>query len=1086
MECPHCGAALPRRRNFCGACGTALAACPACGGLNAAADAFCGDCGQALAGSVRAAAPAAAERRQLTVMFCDLVGSTALSQRLDPEDLQQVITAYQDCCAGLVARFDGAVAQYLGDGILVYFGYPQAHEDDAERSIRAALAVVEAVARLQPVRDVSLRVRVGIATGLVVTGELVGDPRRREHAVIGETPNLAARLQQIAEPGGVVIADATHRLVAGLFDCAPLGERLLKGFDVPVAAWLVAGERRAQSRHEVLQGGALTPPIGREGELELIERRWQEAKAGRGQVVLIEGEPGMGKSRLVQALRARLRGEPGHRIAYHASPYHQNTAFHAVAELVERGAGLRPGDPPATRLARLAAMLERSGTGRPEAVAALAALLDPEAAASGESAEAQRRRLAATVLDHLAGLAGRRPLLASFEDAGLLDPSTLELLGRLIERAQGLPMLLVVTFRPSFAPPWAGYPHVTPIRLERLDRERTLALIARIADGRPLPPATIEEIAARTDGVPLFVEELTRAALEAPRAAGESGPQPPPAIPASLQDSLMARLDRMARAKAVAQMAAAIGRVFAYDLLAAVSPLAEPELRSALEQLVEAGLVLRRGAPPQATYAFRHALVRDAAYASLLRRHRQELHAAIAAALEAGPTERVARQPELLAQHLSAAGLPERAILYWQKAADQATARSAAAEAIAHLERGLALAAALPPDRAQPRLELELRLALGGQLMAAKGPSAAETGEAYRQASELGRRLGAEQPLFAALYGLGAFHFCRAELDRSHAISEEILAIAERDGDAAGRLSAERLLAADLFMLGAFPAARDRLERALALFDPARHRELRLTYSYDSRVVTRMYLAWTRFMLGQARAALAEAASALAEARGLRHPHTLAYALDSACVLHQLAGERATVQKQAAALLVVAERQDYPYWEAQARMYRGWTQATGRGGAYGMAALRAGIAAHQATGAEIFVPYHLGLLAEAELAAGRPEPARQALADALSRVERSGERWFEAELHRLTGLALIGEGHEAAAETSLRRALAVAERQQARSWSLRAAAALAQLLVRGGRGTEAREVLGPVLAGFPAEEELAEVAAARRLLAMQG
>jgi class 3 adenylate cyclase/predicted ATPase len=1081
MECPHCGAALPRRRNFCGACGTALTACPACGGLNRAGDGFCGDCGQALAGSLRPVAPAAAERRQLTVMFCDLVGSTALSQRLDPEDLQQVITAYQDCCATLVARFEGAVAQYLGDGILVYFGYPQAHEDDAERSVRAALAVVDAVARLRPVRDVALRVRVGIATGLVVTGELVGDPRRREHAVIGETPNLAARLQQIAEPGTVVIADATHRLVAGLFDCAPLGERLLKGFDVPVAAWLVEGERRAPSRHEVPHGGGLTPPIGREGELELIERRWQEAKAGHGQVVLIEGEPGMGKSRLVQALRARLRGEPGHRIAYHASPYHQNTAFHAVAELVERGAGIRPGDAPATRLARLGAMLERSGTGRPEAVAALAALLDL-GAGDGASPEAQRRALEATVLDHLAGLASRRPLLASFEDAGLLDPSTLELLGRLIERAQSLPMLLVITFRPSFAPPWAGYPHVTPIRLDRLDRARTLALIARIAEGRPLPPATIEEIAARTDGVPLFVEELTRAALEAPP-AGPGGPQPLPAIPASLQDSLMARLDRMARAKAVAQMAAAIGRVFSYELLAAVSPLAEPELRLALDQLVEAGLVLRRGAPPQATYAFRHALVRDAAYASLLRRHRQELHAAIAAALEAGPPDQVARQPELLAQHLGAAGLPERAILYWQKAAEQAIARSAAAEAIADLERGLALAAALPPERAQPQLELALRLALGGQLMAARGPSAAETGEAYRRAAELGRRLGAEQPLFAALYGLGAFHFCRAELTRSRAISEEILAIAERDGDAAGRLSAERLLAADLFMLGAFPAARDRLERALALFDPARHRELRLVYAYDSRVVTRMYLAWTRFVLGQPRAALDEAAGALAEARGLRHPHTLAYALDSSCVLHQLAGERATVQKQAAALVVVAERHDYPYWEAQARMYRGWTQATGRGGAAGLAALRAGIAAHQATGAEIFVPYHLGLLAEAELAAGRPEPARQALAEALSRVERSAERWFEAELHRLTGLALLAEGHAAAAETSLRRALAVAERQRARSWQLRAAAALAPLLARGGRGTEAREVLAPALALFPAEEEIAEGAAARRLLA---
>ncbi len=599
FDCPRCGAALRRGRKFCSSCGLALVACPACGGVNGREARFCGDCGGALPSAEAIAAPAgeeagdagAAERRQLTVMFCDLVGSTALSDRLDPEDLQLVIAAFHSCAAGLVARFDGAVAQYLGDGLLVYFGYPHAHEDDAERSVRAALAIIAAVHELRPVEGVALQTRIGIATGLVVIGELIGDGTERRHAVVGKTPNLAARLQSIAETDSVVIGPATRQLIHALFDCVDLGSHSLKGIAEPVTAWRVVGERPSRNRFAALHEGTLTPFIGRDPELAVIRRRWAEAKAGRGQVVLLSGEPGMGKSRMVQALRDGLRAEPSYRLSYHGSPYHQNTAFHGIIELLERGAGLLPRDSPGQRLAKLERLLERSGCNRPDVAAPIASLLaiptdDRHPPLTLEPPQ-RRERVGAAILDHLAGLAARRPILVNFEDAGLLDPSTLALLGRLIERAQTLPILVMITFRPSFDPPWAGYPHVLPIRLERLDRRRSLALIAEIAGPRPLPAAIVEQVATQTDGVPLFIEEITRTLLERDTHDVEAVELE---VPSSLQDTLMARLDRLARAKPVAQLGAALGRAFSHELLAAVASLDERELGRALDKLIAAGL----------------------------------------------------------------------------------------------------------------------------------------------------------------------------------------------------------------------------------------------------------------------------------------------------------------------------------------------------------------------------------------------------------------------------------------------------------------------------------------------------------------
>ncbi|HJR22546.1 MAG TPA: AAA family ATPase [Dongiaceae bacterium] len=1030
-----------------------------------------------VADSRRAARPAA-ERRQLTIMLCDLVGSTALSARLDPEEMREVLHAYQNTAADAVAHFEGHVAKYMGDGVLAYFGYPRTHEDEAERAVRAGLAIVEAVRALKSPNGKILQVRVGIATGPVVVGDLIGEGAAREETVVGETPNLAARLQTLAEPDTVVIGSHTRRLVGGLFDLADLGMHTLKGLPTPVRAWRVLGESRAESRFDALRSAVLTPFVGREHELGLVLDRWERAKEGEGQVVLLCGEPGIGKSRLVRALREQLGREAHTFLSHYCSQHHQTSPLHPVIELLERAAGFERDDQPEQRLNKLEALLSLSADNTAGVAPLIAALLRIP---TGEryppinmTPQRQKELTLESLVDQLVGLAGRQPVVAVYEDVHWSDPTTLELLDRVVERIQTLRVLVIVTFRPEFVASWTRYAHVSSLTLGRLSRRQGAAMVERVAGGKSLPASILERIVAKTDGVPLFVEELTRAVFETGLLKDTGGnyvlssPLPSLEIPATLQDSLMARLDRLAPAREAAQVGAAIGREFSHELLAAVAQMPERSLKEGLADLIDAGLVFRRGSPPQANYAFKHALVQDAAYATLLRDKRRQLHARIAEVLERMFPGIAEAEPELLALHCAEAGLAEKAVEYWLKAGRSAIERSATAEAIAQLTKGLELLASLPEDVTRWQRELDLQIALGVALMAAKGWAAPETGRVNARARELCDQIGETPLLFPVLYGQWVFHVVRAELFAGQEVGKELLRRAEQRRDTAAQVVGHRILGTGFALCGELVDARVHLERALALYDPEQHQRLAFLYAQDPRVAGLSGLSWALLALGYLDLAQARSREAIDAAQALSHPNTLAYALLYGSVFSQLSRNRWEMQDRVEALAALATEQGFPHFLGAAKAIQGWRLAETDDARAGLEQIREGLAAWRATGAGFCVPYFMGLQAEAHGRANRPQEGLELLAEALTLVNETGERLFEAELHRLRGKLLRGMTvlDSAEPEASFRQALAVARGQSARLWELRAATSLARFLAEGGESLKGRKCLRPILAWF--------------------
>jgi class 3 adenylate cyclase len=705
---------------------------------------------------------ASVERRQLTVMFCDLVGSTPLSARLDPEDLRGIINAYHRCCTELVERNDGFVAKYMGDGILAYFGYPQAHEHDAERAVRAGLNLVEAVPKLATNAGSPLQIRIGIATGLVVVGDLIGTGAAQEQAVVGETPNLAARLQALAEPNSVVIAASTRRLTGGLFEYRDLGAITLKGFVENVPAWQVLGASAVESRFEAMRT-AMTPLVGRNEEIDLLLRRWQQAKRGDGQVVLISGEPGIGKSRIAETIVQRLSNEPHIRLRYFCSPHHQDSALYPSIVQLERAAGFRRGDNDEQRLNKLEAVLAQGTDDLSEPAHLLADLLSIPTGdrypALNLTPQKRKEKTLHAQLAQVEGLAAQQLVLMVWEDVHWSDPTTRESLDLLIDRVATLRVLVIITFRPEFHPPWIGRPQVTVLALNRLLRQQRGEMIAYVTGGKTLPKEVAEQIVDRTDGVPLFIEELTKSVVESGilTEAGDhyavTGPIAPLAIPISLHASLLARLDRLAPTREVVQIGAVLGRSFSHELISVVAGVPQQQVDDALTQLVGAELIFQRGTPPDAEYTFKHALVQDAAYSTLLRSRRQQLHARIATTLESRFSDIVTAQPELLAYHFGQADLVEKSISYWLAAGRLAREKCAMTEAVAQLRKGLDLLPSVADTAVRQEHELNLQIALGNALIAIKGWSAPEAGRTFACARVLCEQVNRPELLRSILEG---------------------------------------------------------------------------------------------------------------------------------------------------------------------------------------------------------------------------------------------------------------------------------------------------------------------------------------------
>ena len=1018
-----------------------------------------------------------AERRQLTVMFVDLVGSTILSTRLDPEEMREVIRAYQNAVAGEVVRFEGHVAKFMGDGVLAYFGWPQAHEDEAERAVRAGVAIADAVAKLTTPAKQALTVRVGIATGQVVVGDLIGEGAAQEEAVVGETPNLAARLQALAEPGSVVIAPSTRLLIGELFALADLGAHPVKGFGKRVRAWRVLGDSPVESRFEALHGQRLTPFVGREHEIGLLLERFERAKDGEGQVVLLSGEPGIGKSRTVRALRERLRGERYLVLSNFCSPFHVNSALHPIIDLIERAAGFERDDPSETKLHKLEVLLARAVDNVEQVAPLIAALLTiptgERYAPLNLTPEAQKRRTFEALVDQLAGLASKQPVLAVYEDVHWIDPTSRDLLELIIERVQRAPALVIITYRPEFVPPWTGYGHVTSLMLGRLARRQGVSMIQAVARGKVLPAEVQEQIVAKTDGVPLFIEELAKSLLESGilREVSDhfvlTGALPALAIPTTLHDSLLARLDRLGPANETAQLGAVMGREFSYELLAAVSQVPESELRDALDQLTGAGLIFRRGLPPDASYMFKHALIQDAAYARLLRSQRQQLHSRVAQVLKARFPHRAAAEPELLAHHHTEAGEIEQAIDYWLVAGRKALARSAMAEAVGQLTKGLELLEGLPGGPERQRREVGLQLALGQALIAAKGYAAAETGRAYARARELCYELGDVSQLFPVLYGRSVFHEHGGEMAAAHEVGRELLGLAEDRGDTGARVAGHRMVGSALFGLGRLVESREHFEAGLALCDPLSDQNSAFLYAIDSRVMCLSWLARVLFILGYPEQAVARNGEVAGYVRELTHPNTAAVALTWGCMFRQLIRERHNAHEQAEAVMALATEQGFPLYLAAGTVVHGWALAANGQAEVGVAEIRRGLADSR-EGAENWSSYFLGLLADALGRAGQAAAGLSVAVDAIDRAGRAGGRWLEAELHRLRGelLLLLPEPEQPAAEACFRRALALAREQSAKMWELRAATSLACLWQREGRSDEASALLTPIYSWF--------------------
>jgi class 3 adenylate cyclase/predicted ATPase len=1100
MKCPNCRADVSGLAKFCSQCGSALAlSCSSCGNSEAVGSKFCGKCGASLAGSIAVvrspgftpSMPRAAlvERSHLTVMFCDLVGSTALSVDLDVEDLHELIGAYHKRVTDIVTRFGGFVARRVGDGVLIYFGYPVAHEDDPEEAVRAGLALIEGIEHIESRQP--LQIRLGIATGLVIVGDLIGSGNSNDSEVLGEVPNLAARLLALAEPNTIVIAEGTRRQIGSVFALEDLGFKDLKGFGEPQRAWRVAGENRFKSRFEALRS-AETPLVDRQEETELLLRRWAQAGAGEGRAILFSGEAGIGKSRLTMALRDLLDAEQYTELRYFCSPHHQDSALFPVINLLERRAGFGREDSPAEKLEKLEVLMaETSATERDVALLADLLLLPTGGYTAAEHNPRRWREETFDALQQqLTTLAQKKPVLMIFEDLHWIDPTTRELLDLFVRRIERMPVLLLATFRPDFVAPWADQPHVTMLTLNRLNRFDSEALVRQLAaKTKSLPSDLIEEIVERGDGVPLFLEEVTKTVVDAKPVdrAGSLTSRPSLSVPATLHASLMARLDRIGpAAKEIAQIGATIGREFSYELAARVAERPEPELKETLGRLVEAGLIFQRGEPPRSSFLFKHGLLQDAAYSTLLRDRRRSLHARIAQAIEEVFPEIVESQPEVVARHRTEAGLRKQAAEYWRRAGELALRRSAGSEALKHFSNALPLLEEMPDSTERWQQELDIRLGMGTALISARGFRSAghEIVDHYARAVTLGRALGDDKKLFRPMWGNWYTSLITGQTEQALGMANDLVELAEQLADTDLMLEAYHSRWANSHVLGLNSITLADTERGIALYDPARHHTHAYDYGgHDTGVCAYAHSAITLWIMGFAGKATQMSVAALELGKRLGHPPSLAHAAWWSAALWQLLRASEPCREYAELTIRIGREQGSNIFVV-CPLLLGWTVFQSGQVSEGLERMEDAVEATRQSVRRFYYDYELLVFAEALLKAGEVGRAELIVQEALDCMMASQNRLFEAEAHRLSGACLAYRGGDQIpeAEQRLLQAIEIADRQGALAFRLRAATNLARLWRDQNRSGEAYDLLLKIYGQFTEGLDTPDLSEAKALL----
>jgi DNA-binding response OmpR family regulator/class 3 adenylate cyclase/predicted ATPase len=1045
--------------------------------------------------AVASGAPRPGERRQVSVLACQIRGLAAAAE-LDPEDEGEVMSSVHRACVDVAARFRGVVARLLGDSVLIYFGYEEAQEHDPERAVRAGLELIGAIRSLA----IPGHPHVGIATGVLMVGISAGPPDA--FAATGQALNIALRLQSAAPSDSVLITGRTRELVGDFFDYQEMEPLVLADLTAPVAVWRVTGENTNAGRFEALRRTGMLELVGRRQEMDLLRRCWSRALGGAGQVVLVVGEAGIGKSRLIAEFADERNAERYESLKYFGSPHQTDASLYAVIGELQRAAGFRRADTPSERLAKLTALLAGPANTAGQQVMLIADLLslavDDRHAGPQLTPQERKERTLAALLARIEQLAARQPMLVLVEDAHWLDPTSVEFFSLLVELIPKLPVMMLLTARPEFVPPWPVYAHVTCVTLGRLGREDASLLVEHVVGGKPLPEAVMSQILSQTDGIPLFIEELTKTLLESqilregPDRYEMIGPYPSQAIPKTLQGSLLARLDRLGPAKEVAQIGAVIGREFTHELLSAVYPSSEDRLQGALRELIASELVFRRGTPANALYSFKHALVQDAAYATLLREQRRVLHARIAEALETKFAEIVENRPEVLARHCTEAGQIAKAAGLWGKAGLQSLTRSALTEATAQLNRALAQIAALPGTAVLRRQQIEFQVALANALMHTKGYASPDTKASFAQARlyiEQAEALGEppEDPLllFAVIYGFWVGNYVAFNGDALRSLAVQFMALAEKQGATVPLMIGHRLMGTSLMCTGDIAESRAHYDQAIKLYDPAEHRWLATRFGQDIGVVVLSYRAWTLWLLGYPQAALDDSDRALKDAREIGQAATLMYALAHAARTYFWTGNYATANRLVAEVGALADEKGASAWKAFGMMHQGSLLASTSQAATAIQMMSCGISAWRSTGSTLWTPCYLSDLARAYAQLDLADDARRRIEEAMNGVEASKAWWCEAEVHRTAGeITLMSPANDAArAETCFERALAIASRQRAKSWELRAAMSMARLWRDQGKRRQAKDLLAPVYGWFTEGLDTLDVKAAKALLA---